>query len=84
MSHPLVQEVVTVRKGDFKVQRPKKLVNWRNILEPKWDVRFLVVANTAGLKHFQKHNLLQGGFLQAASELGHNANCETERLRKHS
>ena len=72
MSHPLVQEITTIKKTQFRFKDPKQCATGKEFSSlVKWDVKFLIVANTAGLQRFVKRDTLQTAFAQAATLLQH-------------
>ena len=72
MSHPLVQEITIIKKTQFRFKDPKHWATGKKFSShAKWDMKFLIVANTAGLQRFVKQDTLQTAFAQAATPLRH-------------
>ena len=63
MSHPLVQEMITIKKTQSRFKDPKHWATGKEFSShAKWDIKFLIVANTAGLQQFVKQETLQAAF----------------------
>ena len=72
MSHPLVQEIVTIMKTHFRFKDPKHWATGKEFSShAKWDIKFLIVANTAGLQQFVKQETLQAALAHASTLLRH-------------
>ena len=72
MSHPLVQEIATIKKTRFRFKDPKHWATGKEFSShAKWDTKFLMVANTAGLQQFVKQETLQAAFAHASTLLQH-------------
>ena len=60
------------QENPIQIQRFQKLATGREFSShAKWDVKFLIVANTSGLQCFVKQDTLQTAFVQAAILLQH-------------
>ena len=69
---PLVQEITTIKKTQFRFKHPKHWATSKDFSShAKWNVKLLIVANTAGLQCFVKQDTLQTAFAQAATLLQH-------------
>ena len=70
VSHPLVQQIATIKKTHFRF---KDLKHWATGKEfsghAKWDLKFLIVANTSRLQRFVKQETLQTVFAHATTLL---------------
>lgn len=71
-------DVTSIGTGDnnhqenpFQIERSETLGNRQEILHAKWDIKFLIVANTVGLQRFVKQETLQAGFVHASTLLQH-------------
>ena len=72
MSHSLVQEMITIKKTQFRFKDPKHWATGKEFSShAKWDIKFLIVANTAGLQQFVKQETLQAALAHASTTLRH-------------
>ena len=72
MSHPLVQEITTIKKTQFRFKDPRHWATGKEFSShAKWDIKFLIVANTTGLQRFVKQETLQAAFVHASALLQH-------------
>ena len=72
MSHLLVQEMITIKKTQFRFKDPQHWASGKEFSShAKWDIKFLIVANTAGLQQFVKQETLQAAFANASTLLRH-------------
>ena len=61
-------------KTQFKFKDPKHWTTGKEFSShAKWNVKFLVVANTAGLQQFAKQETLQAAFAHALTLLQHSS-----------
>ena len=66
LCHPSVQEIKTVQKGNIGLVHPQHRSTCKtHTATAKWDIKFFVVANEAGLKQ-----ILQGVQLRAGLQRG--------------
>ena len=67
LCHPAVQEIKTVNRRHITFEHPQ---HWgtgqKQQGAAKWDIKFLVVANEAGLKEYVSNTTLETGFADAA------------------
>lgn len=86
LCHPSVQEIKTVKRGNIALVHP---LHWStgktHTATAKWDIKFFVVANEAGLKQYYREYSLEMGFREAASRVeGYNRvkRLDTHRQRQ--
>ena len=67
LPHPMVQEIVIMKESPLRLKDPRHWSSRKNSLSgSSCDMRFLIVANTAGLQSFLRQGALQRGFAAAA------------------
>ena len=68
----MVQEVTTIKKTQFRFKDPRHWATGKKFSShAEWDIKFLIVANTAGLQRFVKQETLQAAFVHASTLLQH-------------
>ena len=68
LCHPSVQEIKTVKRENIALVHPQYWSTGKaHTATAKWDIKFFVVANEAGLKQYYREYSLELGFREAAS-----------------